>query len=227
MKYVNSPPKITVPVVDTHDAFLVNRVFCVGRNYQKHVNEMGYTDDETPFVFFMKPNDAIVNSGSSIPIPNITSDFQHEVELVVAIDKEGKDIPVENALDHIYGYAVGIDMTCRDLQTEAKEQGKPWTMAKSLPHSAPVSDLTPIENCGHIRSGSICLSVNGVVQQDSDIKYMIRKVDQIIHELSKMYTLYPGDLIFTGTPEGVGPVNSGDEIRAEIEGLSLLTCKFI
>ena len=227
MKYVNSPPKISIPITGSENAFLINRVFCVGRNYQKHVNEMGYTDDETPFVFFMKPNDAIVNSGASIPIPRITNDFQHEVELVVAIGEVGKHISIDNALNHVFGYGVGIDMTCRDLQSKAKEQGKPWTKAKSLPNSAPVSDLTPVESCGHIRTGTIRLAVNGIIRQDSDVSYMIRKVDQIIHELSLMYKLFPGDVIFTGTPEGVGPVSAGDQIKADIEGLSPLHSSFI
>jgi len=227
MHYVNSPLQITIPVVNSENTFIVNRIFCIGRNYQKHVQEMGYADNQTPFIFFMKPNDAIVLSGSTIPVPEITNNFQHEVEMVLAIGKEGKKIERKYSLEHIYGYAVGIDMTCRDLQEEAKKEGKPWTKAKSLPHSAPISSITPHEYCGHIETGLIHLSVNGKTQQKSDVKYMIRKSDQIIYELSKIYTLFPGDIIFTGTPDGVGPVNHGDMVNAEIEGLAPLSCSII
>ena len=175
----------------------------------------------------MKPPEAIVNNVAEIPIPGFTDDFQHEVELVVAIGKEGSNISAGIALEHIYGYAVGIDMTCRDLQRAAKEQGKPWSLAKSIPNSAPISSITPAEECGHIDSGTIQLIVNGEERQKSDIKNMVRNSAAIVNELSKIYTLYPGDIIFTGTPEGVGPVESGDKIEASIAELKPLSCSII
>lgn len=227
MTYINSPPQISIPITGCDETFLVHRIFCVGRNYQKHIVEMGYEESDTPFVYFMKPSEAIVNNVAEIPIPGFTDDFQHEVELVVAIGKEGSNISAGKALEHIYGYAVGIDMTCRDLQRAAKEQGKPWSLAKSIPNSAPISSITPAEECGHIDSGTIQLIVNGEERQKSDIKNMVRNSAAIVNELSKIYTLYPGDIIFTGTPEGVGSVESGDKIEASIAELKPLSCSII
>mgnify|MGYP000008742789 FL=1 len=227
MSFVNTPPQISIPIKGQDTSFLVHRVFCIGRNYKKHIAEMGYQDSETPFVYFMKPPEAIVNSGSEIPIPGFTNDFQHEVELVLAIGESGSNILVDDALNYIFGYAVGIDMTCRDIQKEAKKKGKPWAMAKSIPNSAPVSDLTAVADCGHLFSGTIELSVNGTEKQKSGLENMIRTPAIIIHELSKIYNLQFGDIIFTGTPEGVGQVTAGDKIEASIDGLETLSCSFI
>ena len=227
MSYINSPPQISIPIAGQDSTFLVHRIFCVGRNYYKHIAEMGYEETDIPFVYFMKPPEAIGINNSTISIPSFTKNFQYEVELVIAIDTEGSNITSTTAHEHIYGYAVGIDLTCRDIQKEAKKQGKPWTLAKSIPDSAPISSITPVKECGYIKSGTIQLSVNGEERQKSDVKNMIRNPAVIINELSKIYTLFPGDIIFTGTPEGVGKITSGDIIAAKIDGLEPLSCSFI
>ncbi len=223
MNYFNSRPETSIPISGSNDLFLVHRIFCVGRNYKKHIDEMGYEENDIPFVFFMKPPEAIVTDGQKIAIPDFTNNFQHEAELVIAIGKEGKKIPEENALEHIFGYSVGIDLTCRDIQNEAKKKGRPWTLAKSIPYSAPVSDITPADESGHLNEGNIRLSVNGEIRQNSNLKHMIRSVPKIISNLSQFYTLFPGDIIFTGTPEGVGKLESGDIVFAEIDRLQPLT----
>jgi len=223
MNYFNSRPKTSIPISGSNDLLLVHRIFCVGRNYKKHIDEMGYEESDIPFIFFMKPPESVVTNGAMVEVPIFTRNFQHEVELVISIGKEGKRISEENALEHVFGYGVGIDLTCRDIQNEAKKKGHPWTMAKSTPYSAPVSDITPANESGNLNVGSIRLSVNGAVRQESNINKMIRSVPKIISEISDIYTLYPGDLIFTGTPEGVGKLEPGDTIFAEIDGLQSLT----
>lgn len=223
MSYFNSRPKTSIPISGSNDLLLVYRIFCIGRNYKKHIDEMGYEKSDIPFVFFMKPPEAIVTNGQKIGIPDFTNNFQHEVELVISIGKEGKKISEDNALEYVFGYSVGIDLTCRDIQNEAKKTGLPWTLAKSIPYSAPVSDITLVNKSGHLNEGNICLSVNGVNRQKSNIKEMIRSVSKIISEISKYFTIYPGDLIFTGTPDGVGKLEPGDTIFAEIDGLQSLT----
>ncbi|MCH7612517.1 MAG: fumarylacetoacetate hydrolase family protein [Candidatus Marinimicrobia bacterium] len=223
MNYFNSRHETSIPISGSNELFLVHRIFCVGRNYKKHIEEMGYKESDIPFIFFMKPPEAVVTNGQKIAIPDFTNNFQHEVELVIAIGREGLRMSEENALEHVFGYGVGIDLTCRDIQIEAKKKGRPWTLAKSTPYSAPVSDITPANESGHLNEGSIRLSVNGVNRQKSNMKEMIRSVPKIVSEISEIYTLYSGDLIFTGTPEGVGKLEPGDTIFAEIDGLQSLT----
>ncbi|HEX7921560.1 MAG TPA: fumarylacetoacetate hydrolase family protein [Bradyrhizobium sp.] len=201
------------------EAFVVRRVYCVGRNYVDHIREMKEGDERDPPFFFQKPADAIVQDGDTVPYPPLTSDFQHEIELVAAIGKGGVDIPVARALDHVFGYAIGIDMTRRDRQREARERGLPWEIGKSFDASAPCGPLFAAERIGHITSGAISLSVNGATRQRGDIAQMIWNVAEIVANLSQHYVLESGDLIFTGTPAGVGPVVPGDRMVGNIAGL--------
>ncbi|TVR10277.1 MAG: FAA hydrolase family protein [Salinarimonadaceae bacterium] len=220
---VTPPPQTSLPVVGTSVRFPVRRVYCVGRNYLAHVREMkGNADERDPPFFFQKPADAIVHDGGVSPYPPGTADLHHEVELVVAIAKGGRNIPVQSAHEHVYGYGVGVDLTRRDLQAVAKNKGWPWEMGKSFDHSAPIGALSPAAVVGH-GSRRIRLKVNGVVRQDSTTEHMTWSVAEIIAELSKQYELHAGDVIMTGTPEGVGAVVAGDRIEAEVEGLATLT----
>ena len=228
MAHVFAAPAATVlPVADSADTVPVRRIYCVGRNYNDHVIEMGGMPGREPPFFFQKPADALVLDGD-FPYPPGSSNVHHEVELVVALQSGGKDIPPGAAGQHIYGYAVGIDMTRRDLQAEAKRAGRPWEVAKAFDHSAPVSEITPAAEIGILRSAGISLSVNGVQRQNSNISEMIWSVPEIISELSKLFALHAGDIIFTGTPQGVGPVQIGDVLSARIEGvgeINLRVCK--
>lgn len=203
----------------------MRRIYCVGRNYAEHAKEMGFSGREPPF-FFMKPADAVlpVDDGDSgtMTYPPLTADLHHEVELVVAIGSGGSRIPAHDAAAHIWGYAVGLDMTRRDLQAEMKKQGRPWSIAKGFDQSAPIGALTPIARCGALRSGSISLTVNGAVRQQGDLSDMIWSIDETIEHLSNAWTLQPGDLIFTGTPSGVAAVVRGDRLEARVEGLAPL-----
>jgi fumarylpyruvate hydrolase len=200
-------------------SFPVHRIYCVGRNYAAHTREMGFDPNrEEPF-FFLKPADALVASGKAIAYPPMTQDFQHEIELVVAIGEQGRDIAAEQAHRHVFGYAVGLDMTRRDLQMNARKQGRPWDMGKGFDESAPCAALVPALRCGHLEHGAIWLKVNGEVRQRSDISHLIWSVAEVIQHLSRYVTLLPGDLIFTGTPEGVGPVKPGDVMEGHIDGL--------
>ena len=218
MYHVKAPETVSV-AVSTGGAFPVRRIYCVGRNYRAHAIEMGFDPDrEAPF-FFLKPADAIMPSGSTIAYPPRTSDFQHEIELVVAIGKGGKNIPVEQAADHIFGYAVGLDMTRRDLQITARKAGRPWDMGKGFDQSAPCGTITPIAETGELTRGAISLTVNGETRQESDLSLLIWSVNETIADLSTYCELMPGDLIFTGTPEGVAPVEPGDELVGKIDGL--------
>lgn len=210
---------VQVPVVGADEAFVVRRVYCVGRNYVDHIREMKEGDERDPPFFFQKPADAIVQDGDTVPYPPLTSDFQHEIELVAAIGQGGADIPVARALDHVFGYAVGIDMTRRDRQREARERGLPWEIGKSFDASAPCGPLFAAQRIGHITSGAISLSVNGATRQRGDIAQMIWNVAEIVANLSRHYALASGDLIFTGTPAGVGPVVPGDRMVGHIAGL--------
>jgi len=216
------PPAPTVlAAVDGREArFPVRRIFCVGRNYAAHRAEMGGDDREPPF-FFTKPADALVPSGSAIPYARATSDLHHEVELVIAIGTGGADIPVADALTHVFGYAVGVDLTRRDLQAAAKGKGQPWDSAKGFDQSAPLGAI--VERHGSDLQGAIRLDVNDATRQASQISNMIWSVPEIIAECSRLWCLAPGDLIFTGTPEGVGPLVPGDRVRAAIDGLPELT----
>ncbi len=212
-------PQPAVPVAGTDQAFPVHRIYCVGRNYAAHAREMGHDPARTAPVFFMKPADAIVHSGGTVPYPSRTENLQHEVELVVAIGESGRDIPVEKALDHVFGYAVGIDLTRRDLQLAAKESRGTWDTAKGFDQSAPISPVHRAAEIGHPDSGRIWLSVNGEIRQNADLDELIWSVAEALAELSTFFVLAPGDLVFTGTPAGVGPLEAGDKITGGIEGI--------
>ncbi len=212
-------PQPAVPVAGTDQAFPVHRIYCVGRNYAAHAREMGHDPQRTTPVFFMKPPDAIVLGGATVPYPSRTENLQHEVELVVAIGEPGRDIPVEKALDHVFGYAVGIDLTRRDLQLAAKESRGTWDTAKGFDQSAPISPVHRAQDIGHPDAGRIWLSVNGQNRQNADLNELIWSVPEAIAELSTFFTLVPGDLIFTGTPAGVGPIEAGDKVTGGIDGI--------
>lgn len=222
MKYAFAPaPIVTLPAMSCNP-FPVRRIFCVGRNYPDHAREMGADPEREPPFFFMKPADAILPNNSALPYPPGTENLQPEVELVVAIGLGGKRIPVENANDHIFGYAVGLDMTLRDVQKAAREKGLPWDMAKGFDHSAPCSAITPEFYTGVIAQGKIELKVNGEVRQSADVSEMIWKIPETISYLSTWVEICPGDLIFTGTPAGPAPVVKGDVIEATVAGLEPL-----
>ncbi|MFC3230774.1 fumarylacetoacetate hydrolase family protein [Marinibaculum pumilum] len=209
----------TIAVAGRNDRMHVRRIFCVGRNYAAHTREMGGDPDrEAPF-FFTKPADAVVDSGATIPYPPETKDLHHEIELVVAIGKEGLHIPKSHALDHVLGYAVGIDLTRRDLQQQAKDKGRPWDWGKAFDHSAPCAPLHLAENIGHPTKGRIWLAVNGETRQDGDIAQLIWNVPEIVAIVSASMRLQAGDLIYTGTPAGVGAIVAGDKITGGIDGL--------
>ncbi len=203
-------------------AFPVRRVFCVGRNYAEHAREMGTDPNREPPFFFMKSADTVVASGSEIKYPTRTENLHHEVELVIAMGSGGSDISVAEASDHIFGYAVGVDLTRRDLQQQMKENGRPWDIGKSFDQAAPVGEIQPSWNIGHPRKGKINLSVNGKTRQKADLKDMIWSIDEIIVELSTYYKLEAGDLIFTGTPSGVDALVRGDHVSSTIEGIESL-----
>jgi fumarylpyruvate hydrolase len=212
------PPMVTIPVQGEEGLFPVRRIYCVGRNYAEHAREMGHDPErEEPF-FFQKAPDALVLDGR-FPYPSRSSDVHHEVELVVALGKGGRDIPVERALEHVYGYAVGLDMTRRDLQAVAKKAGRPWEVGKSFDRSAPVSPIVPASRIGHPKAGAIWLAIGGERRQAGDLGQLIWKVEETISYLSGLFELAPGDLIFTGTPAGVTGVNRGDRLHAHIDGV--------
>ena len=215
------PPIAYVPVAGTALAFPVRRIYCVGRNYLDHIREMGANEKEPPF-FFQKPTDAIVHNGESLPYPSATSDFQYEVELVLAIGLEGINLSIADAERHIYGFAVGVDLTRRDVQIAARKSGRPWEIGKSFDHSAPCGDLIRLVDQPLPKSGRIELKVNGQVKQEADLDQMIWKCDEIVSKLSEQYRLLPGDLIYTGTPAGIGPLARGDRVDAAVVGLSVL-----
>lgn len=203
--------------------FPVRRIYCVGRNYVSHIREMKEADERDPPFFFQKPRDAIVNDGATVPYPPDTDDFQYEIELVAAIGKDGRDIDVANALDHVWGYAVGIELTRRDRQRDARDLQLPWEAGKSFDHSAPCGPIYPAAKVGHPTSGAITLAVNGTEHQRGDLKEMIWNVAEIVAQLSRQMTLKVGDLIMTGTPAGVGPVVPGDVMVGAVDGLGTIT----
>lgn len=206
--------------VEGGERFPVRRVYCVGRNYRAHAVEMGIDPDrEAPF-FFTKPADAVVPSGTVVAYPPRTADYQHEIELVVAIGQTGRDVPVDRAHELVFGYAVGLDMTRRDLQIEARKAGRPWDMGKAFDQSAPCGTIRPASGDALLAEGAISLTVNGEIRQSSDIALLIWNVAEVIADLSTYVELAPGDLIFTGTPEGVGPVERGDRLVGRIDGLA-------
>ena len=218
----NPKPRVSAPIDGTDEEFPVERIFCVGRNYAAHVAEMGMDPErEAPF-FFTKWAESYVPSGSEISYPMSTESYHYEIELVVAVGKQCANVPLESAKDCIYGYATGLDMTRRDLQLAARERGRPWDTGKNFEESAPMGRIHKAEDVGHISAGRIWLEVNGEVTQDSNISNLIWSVDEIIADLSRYYTLMPGDLIFTGTPDKVGPTVAGDKLVGYVEGLSSL-----
>jgi fumarylpyruvate hydrolase len=225
MNYVvPAPAVVSLPIEGEPGArFPVRRVYCVGRNYVEHAREMGFSGREPPF-FFLKPADAVVpvepGQTARIAYPSLTSDYQHEIELVVAIGRGGRDIAAEQADEHVWGYAVGLDMTRRDLQTDMKKQGRPWCIGKGFDQSAPIGALSPRARCGSLTQGAIALSVNGQARQSSDIGLLIWNVGEIIAHLSAAWELAPGDLIMTGTPAGVAAVQRGDRLHGTVAGLT-------
>ena len=227
MAYViPAPVAPSVAVTGTDHRFPVRRIFCVGRNYAAHAREMGNDDREPPF-FFTKPADAVVANDSSVPYPSRTSNFHHEVELVVALGSGGANVAKGDASALIYGYAVGIDLTRRDLQSVFKDKGQPWDASKGFDKSAPLAAIHPRKEVGLIETGGIWLKVNGKDRQRANVAEMTWKVPEIIAELSSLFELAAGDLIFTGTPAGVGPLVRGDVVEAGIDGLTPLTIKIV
>jgi fumarylpyruvate hydrolase len=212
----------SVAITGSSKRFPVHRIYCVGRNYADHAKEMGTDPKTEPPVFFSKPPDAVTANEAEVPFPPRTSNFHHEVELVVAIGRAGSRILAERALDHVFGYAVGIDLTRRDLQQAARKRGEPWDTGKAFDSSAPIGAIRPSAQ-GHVSRGRIWLKVNDEVRQQADVGSMIWSVPEIIAELSSLFDLQPGDLIYTGTPAGVGPLRPGDRVEAGIEGLEVLS----
>lgn len=223
MNFLFDPPTVSVPVVDTAERFPVRRVYCVGRNYVDHVREMKEGDERDDPFFFQKPADAVVEDGARVPYPPRTADLQFEGELVVAIGAEGVDVPVKSALDLVLGYAAGIDLTRRDRQRDCRERQISWEAGKSFDASAPCGPITRRADAGDVAGAELRLSVNGEVRQRSRTALMIWDVAEIIAHLSRDYRLMPGDLVYTGTPAGVGAVGRGDVIRVDIDGLQSLS----
>lgn len=214
------PPAL--PVAGRDDSFPVRRIFCVGRNYSEHVREMGEDSRELPF-FFMKPADSLLPEGQDFPYPAESQEVHHEVELVVALNKGGRAIARSDSRSHVFGYAVGLDMTRRDLQADAKKKGRPWEVGKAFDHAAPCSRLYPVSEVGHPTEGRIALSVNGEERQAGDLSQMTWAVEELLSYLSRYFTLLPGDLVFTGTPAGVGAVLPGDSLHGTIERIADLS----
>ena len=232
MNYAFPPAPIpTVPVAGSADSFPVRRIYCVGRNYAAHAREMGSDPDRDPPFFFCKPADAVVpvlpGTTVDLPYPSQTANYHHEVELVVAIGKRGRDIAAADAGSHVWGYTVGFDMTRRDLQFALRDKGRPWELGKAFDQSAPIAPLVPVSRCGHPATGRIWLEVNGKLKQQGDLADLIWSVPETIAHLSKYFELVPGDLIFTGTPEGVGPVVKGDLVTGGIDAIGELSIRIV
>jgi fumarylpyruvate hydrolase len=230
-RYVFTPaPTVSVPVVGSGERFPVHRIYCVGRNYEEHAKEMGFSGREAPF-FFMKPADALVvvpaGATGTLPYPSLTKNLHHEIELVVAIGTGGKNIAAADAHQHIFGYAVGLDMTRRDLQNEMKKQGRPWCIGKAFDASAPIGPITPAALAGDVSQAEIALVVNGAERQRSSVAKLIWNVAETIEHLSAAWTLQPGDLIYTGTPEGVAAVMAGDTLLGRVTGLGSLSIQVV
>ena len=230
-EYVFTPqPVVSIPVAGQAAQFPVHRIYCVGRNYEEHAKEMGFTGREPPF-FFMKPADAVVvvqaGTTGTMAYPTLTSNLHHEIELVAAIGTGGKNIKAADAYKHIFGYAVGLDMTRRDLQNDMKKQGRPWDIGKSFEQSAPIGPIVPVAQAGDVEKAEISVKVGGVDRQRSNVSKLIWNIAETIEHLSAAWELQPGDLIFTGTPEGVAAVVAGDTLVGEITGLPSLTVRIV
>jgi len=220
-------PAPSLPVAGSEMRFPVGRIYCVGRNYAEHAREMGHDPTREPPFFFMKAANSLVQNNATLAYPMATKDVHHEIELVVAIGKRGKKIAEEQALAHVWGYGVGLDMTRRDLQGEAKKMGRPWEMGKSFDESAPCTALQTVAEIGHPAKGAIWVKVNGQIKQQGDLSQQIWNVQEQIAYLSNLITLQPGDLIFTGTPAGVGPVIPGDTLEGHIDGVGNLVIRYV
>jgi fumarylpyruvate hydrolase len=221
------PPTVALPVVGLEAKFPVRRVYCVGRNYAEHAREMGHDPDRDPPFFFQKNADNLLIGGGEFPYPPQSKDVHFEIELVAALHKGGADIPVERALEYVYGYAVGLDMTRRDLQGVAKKMGRPWEVGKAVEKSGPISALVRASEIGHPAKGRISLEQNGEIRQDGDLAELIWSVPETIAYLSGLFELAPGDLIFTGTPAGVGPVQKGDVLKGAVAGVGEIAIKVV
>lgn len=228
MDYIFNPaPQSFIPIEASEQAFPVRRIYCVGRNYAEHAREMGHDPDRDPPFFFQKnPNNLLLNN-SDFPYPAKTKDVHHEIELVVGLKKGGTDLSLAEAKTCIFGYAVGIDMTRRDLQGEMKKLGRPWEIGKAFEHSAPCTNMVPVETCGLIETGDIWLDVNGERKQSGKIEQMIWNIEETISYLSGLFELAPGDIIMTGTPAGVGAVKQGDLMQGHVEGVGTINCKVV
>jgi fumarylpyruvate hydrolase len=232
MSYVFAPaPVVAVPVVGSSDQFAVRRIYCVGRNYEAHAREMGHDPDREPPFFFSKPADAVVyvapGETGEFPYPPQSKNVHFEMELVAAIGKSGKNIPAEQALEHVYGYALGLDMTRRDLQNGMAAEKKPWEIGKSFDHAAVLGPIHPVAKVGHLTKGAISLSVNGAIRQNSDLDRMTWSVAEQIAKLSEAFELRAGDIIYSGTPENVGPVVKGDVLLCKLEGLPDMSIRIV
>ncbi|HSF65774.1 MAG TPA: fumarylacetoacetate hydrolase family protein [Paracoccaceae bacterium] len=223
---INPPPVVTIPIEGSDQVFPVRRVYCIGRNYAAHAIEMGHDPNREPPFFFQKNPDNLY-VGDTFPYPAQTKDVHHEIEMVVALKSGGTNIPVDKALDHVWGYGVGLDMTRRDLQGIAKEMGRPWEIGKAFELSAPIGPLKPVSAVGHPAAGLVQLKVNGKPKQTGDLNQMIWKVPEMISYLSDYFELAAGDVIMTGTPSGVGPVVVGDVMEVHVEGVGDLTVKVV
>ncbi len=232
MAFVFPPePPVAVPVAGSGDKFAVRRVYCVGRNYAAHAREMGFDPDREPPFFFCKPADAVIpvayGETLELPYPSQTANYHYEAELVAVIGKGGSDIDVATALDYVWGYAVGLDMTRRDLQMKMREMGRPWEIGKAFDKSGPIGPIHRASEVGHFESGGVWLTVNGVTKQKSDVSHLIWSVAETVADLSKFFRLEPGDVIYTGTPEGVGPVAKGDSMTVGVERLGELSVRVV
>lgn len=223
---IQVPPTIALPIAGTADLFPVRRVYCIGRNYAAHAIEMGHDPDRDPPFFFQKNPNNLDTSGN-FPYPPKTSDVHHEIEMAVMLKSGGINIPVTSALDHVFGYALSLDMTRRDLQGEQKKLGRPWEIGKSFERSAPVGDIHTVESVGHLDQGRVELKVNGDVKQEGDLNQMIWKVPEMIAYLSEYFELAAGDVILSGTPSGVGPIVKGDVMSVSVEGLGSMSVSVV
>lgn len=228
MSFVIDQPAVTSLAVEGESGrFPVRRVYCIGRNYAEHAREMGHDPDREPPFFFMKPADALLPSGEDFPYPPGTQDVHHEIELVAALKSGGRDIAEADALSHVYGYGVALDMTRRDLQAEAKKMGRPWDVAKGFDHSAPCTPLVPAGRTGHPAKGRVWLKVNGTMRQEADLSDLIWSIPEMIVSLSRLFALKAGDLILTGTPAGVAAVKRGDTLEGGVDGIATLSTKVV